>query len=270
MNKIELLEWQKEMGADEALENEPVNRLMPAAPAFIPEKPKNISGFAENPAPDLIKPSELSGSPRKAESSARNIAEKCTTLEELKKAITDFDGLAIKKTATNTVFSDGDPQAEIMFIGEAPGENEDLQGIPFCGASGKLMDEILKWAGFERSKNIYISNTLFWRPPGNRRPTPEELAICRPFVERHIALINPKLLVLVGGTATLALLSTKTGITKLRGKFHEYKNPYLSDSIPTVAVFHPSFLLRQPSQKKTFWFDILAIKDFCKKNNIII
>jgi len=261
MNKLDQLKWQVEMGADEAIGNEPVNR-------FVEKKvvQKEEQKLKTTPQEVIKRGSTIA--PAQAEIEARKIADSCKTREELKKALENFGGLSIKKTATNTVFSDGNEKAKIMFIGEAPGANEDIEGIPFCGASGKLMDEILKFAGFERAKNIYISNTVFWRPPGNRRPTPEELAICRPFVEKHIALMKPKLLVLVGGTATLALLNEKTGITKLRGKFHDYTNQYIKGNIPAMAVFHPSFLLRQPSQKRMFWHDALTLKQFCKENGI--
>ena len=261
MDKLAQLEWQREMGVDESLSHDPVDNATEHNKEEPAPSPKT-SEFAEESkvfAKEVKKPAKVSG-PLEAAEQARKIADKCKTLDELREAVENFDGLAITKTATNTVFSDGNPEADIMFIGEAPGANEDLEGIPFCGASGKLMDEIIKWAGFSRKDNIYISNTIFWRPPGNRRPTPEEIQICKPFVEKHIALINPKLIALIGGTATFALLDTKTGITKLRGKSHDYTNKYLSAEIPAMALFHPSYLLRQPSQKGLFWADILSIK----------
>ncbi len=258
MNNVELLKWQIEMGADEAIENSPQNQLA------ISQKPAPKINAETKSAPvtppTILKESNLV-SPKNAEATARALADKCNTLEELREAVKNFDGCSIKKTATNTVFSDGNPKAKVMFIGEAPGEQEDIQGIPFCGASGKLLDTMLGWAGFSRKENFYISNTLFWRPPGNRKPTPEEIAICRPLVEKHIALINPKLLVLVGGTATAALLETKTGISKLRGKYYEYSNGYLEGrKIPVGVLFHPSYLLRSPGQKRYAWQDMLSIK----------
>ncbi len=277
MDVVKLLKWQVEMGADEALEEKSVDRVERyredmAAKVKQAEQVKNTANIAavsavKNPAPASPAPS-FTSNPIEAEKRARAWADKCRTLAELRDAVSNFDGLAIRKTAENTVFCDGNPDAKIMFIGEAPGANEDKQGIPFCGASGQLMDEILKWAGFTRAENIYISNTVFWRPPGNRRPTPEELAICRPFVEKHIALVAPEILVLVGGTATFSLLGTKTGITRLRGKFHDYENGYLSQKIPAMALFHPSFLLRQPTQKETFWFDILTMKRYLEEKGV--
>lgn len=276
MDKIAQLQWQIAMGADEALEDAPVNRLAvvftrPEPQAEIPPEPvqaHSLQGFSEPAAPAMVREPIIarepvaSIAPTEAMAKARELADNATTLDELRAAVTRFEGLAICKTATNTVFADGVPDSDIMFIGEAPGANEDAEGIPFCGQAGQLMDELVKWIGLDRKKNVYISNTLFWRPPGNRRPTPEELAVCRPFVEKHIALINPKLLVLWGGTATSALLETTTGITKLRGSFHSYTNRYLKSPVDTLAVFHPSYLLRQPGQKREMWHDLLKMKGY--------
>ncbi len=259
MDNAANLEWQKDMGADEAISETPINRLE-AKKATVEEKP--TSDVIEKPAakPKAVKKAIIA----EAAGKARKLADKCTTLDELRGAVCNFDGLAIQKTATNTVFSDGNPKAKIMLIGEAPGANEDLEGIPFCGDSGKLMDEMLKWAGFSRKENIYISNTLFWRPPGNRRPTPEEIETCKPFLEKHIALINPEILVMIGSTSAMALLNTKTGITKLRGQYFDYTNDYMDKTIASTALFHPAFLLRQPSQKRFFWRDLLNMKQFLK------
>ncbi len=189
-----------------------------------------------------------------------------TTLESLKTAVMNFDGCDLKKTATNIVFADGAPDAKIMLIGEAPGAEEDETGIPFCGDSGKLLDNMLASIGLSREKNVYITNTIFWRPPANRRPTKEEIELCRPFVEQHIALIKPRLLILVGSTAVTALLGPKFEITKIRQEYYAYNNAYLSESIATTALFHPAYLMRQPSQKKQAWYDLLKIKDFIAKN----
>lgn len=182
-------------------------------------------------------------------------------LQDLEKAVRDFDGCALKKMATNTVFCDGDPNSQVMIIGEAPGNNEDLQGIPFCGDSGKLLDEMFASIGLPREK-VYITNSLFWRPPGNRRPTDDELAMCKPFVEKHIALIAPKLIVLMGATAMYSVLGSEEAISKVRGKFLDYKNPYLSHPIKSISLFHPSYLMRQSSKKRLAWSDMLEIKNF--------
>lgn len=192
---------------------------------------------------------------------ARKLADEAVNIEQLKQAIESFDGCSLKDLATNTVFSDGVVEAEVMVIGEAPGANEDIQGVPFCGDSGKLLDDALKCVGFERAKNTYITNSVFWRPPGNRKPTKEEIEMCRPFVEKHIAIINPKIIVLTGATAAQSVLNSKDSMQNIRGKFYEYKNQYMHKEIPITAIFHPSFMLRQPSSKKQVWFDLLKIKE---------
>lgn len=196
---------------------------------------------------------------------AKDLADNAANLEELKKAVENFDGCNLKKMATNTVFSDGNSNSKIMLIGEAPGNNEDLQGIPFCGDSGKLLNEMFKAINLTRD-NFYITNTIFWRPPGNRKPTPEELAICKPFVDRHIQLINPKLIIMVGATAMGAIINNHEPISKIRGKFLDFAPDYLSQKIKLMAIFHPSYLMRQSSKKKIAWMDMLAIKDFMDKN----
>lgn len=191
---------------------------------------------------------------------ARALADAATDLAGLEAAVRGFDGCALKKTATNMVFAAGVAASRLMFIGEAPGADEDRSGVPFCGPSGQLLDRMLSFIGLNRAENFYITNTLFWRPPGNRQPTKEELAICKPFVEKHIALINPKLLVLVGGTATASLLNDTRGITRLRGQVFAYKNDYMASEVPVHVLYHPSYLLRQPLAKKQAWADLLAIK----------
>ena len=193
----------------------------------------------------------------------------CESLVELRALVESFNGCDLKKSAINTVFSDGNPEADIMFIGEAPGASEDEQGIPFCGQSGKLLDNIIAAIGLNRLKNAYITNTVFWRPPANRKPTPEEIAICRPFVKKHIALIEPKLIIMVGSTAVESLMEMNQPITKLRGEYFEYTNEYMNGrTIRTTVIFHPSYLLRQPSHKKTMWFDLLKIKHDCMINKL--
>ncbi|MDG7056054.1 MAG: uracil-DNA glycosylase [Wolbachia endosymbiont of Meromenopon meropis] len=192
---------------------------------------------------------------------ARRLASKCNSIDELRSAILSFDGCDIKKTAINTVFSDGNPSAKIMLIGEAPGVNEDLQGVPFCGPSGTLLNKMLDAINLDYTK-VYISNAVFWRPPGNRKPTNLELDMCRPFVEKHIALISPQILILVGGIACYSLLDNTKTISALRGRFHTYTNQYLSNSITTAAIFHPAYLLRRPTQKRLAWEDLKKIRDY--------
>ena len=197
---------------------------------------------------------------------ARKLASKCSSVDELRSAVVSFEGCEIKKTATNTVFSDGNPNAKIMLVGEAPGANEDLQGIPFCGASGMLLDKMLGAINLDRTK-VYISNTVFWRPPGNRKPTDLELDMCRPFVEKHIALVSPQILILVGGIACYSLLDSTKTISTLRGRFHMYTNQYLSHSITTSAIFHPAYLLRQPMQKRLASEDLKKIREYLNNTN---
>jgi uracil-DNA glycosylase family 4 len=191
---------------------------------------------------------------------AKKLAQNCKNLDELKKAVENFDGCNLKKMATNTVFCDGNPNSKVMVIGEAPGNHEDLQGIPFCGDSGKLLDDMLKSINLSRKEGFYISNVIFWRPPGNRRPTDEELAICKPFVERHIQLINPEILVLVGSTSMSAVLGINDPVSSIRGKFMDFSPNFLNKTIKTFTIFHPSYLMRQPSKKKIAWQDMLALE----------
>ncbi|MCE2926365.1 MAG: uracil-DNA glycosylase [Rickettsiales bacterium] len=254
MNKKALLAWYQEAGVDEAVGELAINRLSSAVPEPTPLKPT----VEAKPAPALSI-TTASPAPSVAATSARAIADRCQTLEELKEAVMAFDGCALKKTAIKTVFADGNPNAKIMLIGEAPGAQEDIQGIPFCGPSGLLLDKMLASIGLSRD-SIYITNTVFWRPPGNRQPSKEETAICLPLVEKHIALIAPKLIILSGGTATSTLLSQDTSISKLRGKFYAYQNNYLPSEIQTAVTYHPSYLLRTPAQKKSAWADLLMIK----------
>ena len=181
------------------------------------------------------------------------------TLNELKSFIVSSNVCPLKKNAIQAVFADGNPSAKIMLIGEAPGAEEDKYGLPFVGKAGQLLDKMLLAIGLNR-KNVYISNVVPWRPPGNRQPTNEEILECLPFIQKHIEIINPSILVLLGGTASKALLATSQGITKLRGKWHQYNSWGLPKPIITRAIFHPAFLLRSPGYKKQAWEDLLEIQ----------
>src|SRR6185437_6255516 len=182
----------------------------------------------------------------------------CATIAELEAAIRAFEGCALKRTAKNTVFADGTPGAPVMIVGEAPGADEDRLGKPFVGVSGQLMDRMMEAIGLGRDGGFYITNILFWRPPGNRTPTLAEQAMCLAFTRRHIELARPKVLVLAGGTAVKAVLDTTEGITRMRGKWVDYR---LGDGtrIPTMPTFHPAYLLRTPASKRQSWMDLLAI-----------
>ena len=267
-----VLQWHETMGITTLTEERPFNAFdakirkekeraaAKQATKEVQQIAQNISQMHAAPASPMATPS-----PIHAKLDTKRLADEATSLEQLRKAVTEFKGLAITKTATNVVFCDGNPKAEVVFIGEAPGADEDREGIPFCGQSGQLLRQIIKYTGLTKSENFYITNSLFWRPPGNRKPTPEELAVCRPFVEKHIALINPKLIVAVGATAIASILEKNGGITKMRGKFFDYKNPYLDHTISVMPMFHPSYLLRSPGQKKYAWHDALKIQEFLEK-----
>ena len=177
----------------------------------------------------------------------------------LEALIAAFEGCALKRTATNTVFADGNPAAPVMIIGEAPGADEDRIGRPFVGRAGQLLDRMLAAIGLDR-QGVTITNVVYWRPPGNRTPTTAEIASCLPFVLRHVALVGPKILVLCGGTAAGALLPQGQGITRLRGRWFDLEIPGLVDPVPTLPMFHPSFLLRAPERKREAWRDLLALR----------
>jgi len=264
------LQWQIDMGADEVIGEEAIlsawKELTPKAHVKTEEAlPKEIAPPSSSPLPFArTSPTAAAAAPTLI-APTRVMAR---TLDALREEVGKFEGCTLKSTAMNLVFADGNPQSPIMFIGEAPGEEEDRQGKPFVGASGKLLNQMLAAAGMPR-EDIYITNILFWRPPGNRTPTDAEIASCIPFVERHISLINPKILVFLGGVSTKAMLNTKEGITRLRGKWSSYTPPG-EQPIPCLPVYHPSYLLRQPSAKRQAWNDLLALKNHMKDNNILI
>ncbi len=197
-------------------------------------------------------------SPKTAQQKANNSATSARSLEELKGALQQFEGCALKYTATNLVFGDGNPKARVMLIGEAPGADEDRQGLPFVGQSGQLLDHMLSMIGLTR-QNFYITNIIPWRPPGNRQPTPAETEACLPFIKRHIDLVSPDFLILVGGTAAKTLLGGREGIMRLRGAWREYASES-GKKIKLIAIFHPAYLLRSPGQKRETWLDLIKIK----------
>lgn len=264
-----LLSWYLAMGVDEAIDETahdsfaaPAVRQAPAAnEASVPTPPTSTSPAPARigaiAAPAIARPLASASS---EVASARRLAEAATTLAELEAAVASFDGCALRKTATHTVFADGTPHAPVMVIGEAPGADEDRIGKPFVGRSGQLLDRMLAAIGLERQRNVYITNILFWRPPGNRKPTENEIALCLPFVWRHIALGAPKVVMLSGGTATSAMLGRTEGITKLRGRWFELAVPGQDRPIPALTTYHPSFLLRTPARKSETWHDFLELQ----------
>jgi len=262
------LTFQIDAGADEAIGEQPVNRLVASPPAAA-EKPSRSAPAAE-PAPavnreDTPRPPVRLESTDTTVATAREIAQAAPTLEALEAAVQAFDGCALKNTAMNTVFSDGAADGSIMLIGEAPGAEEDRQGKPFVGASGQLLDKMLAAIGLNRQEHAYITNIVFWRPPGNREPSAAETAVCRPFLERHIELKKPSVLVFLGGPSAKTMLNRTEGITRLRGRWFDYRTPDMAQAaaepIPAIPLFHPAYLLRSPLNKREAWRDLLAIRD---------
>ena len=249
-----MLAWYRDVGVDEAVGEAAVDLTAhhpPPTPASAPSGAPAKRSLPDGAA--LLAGREAVGA------DARTLAAGAATLAELKDALCRFDGCPLKHTATNLVFCDGNPRADIMLVGEAPGGEEDRQGLPFVGVSGQLLDRMLAGIGLDRTR-VYITNILPWRPPGNRQPNAGEIAVCLPFAERHIALVRPKVLVLAGGTAAKALLSTAEGITRLRGRWFDHTSPGLAAPIPAMPIYHPAYLLRQPALKRDAWRDLLTIK----------
>ena len=188
--------------------------------------------------------------------------EQIATLKELESFVNNYEECKLKKEAKKTVFADGNAESKIMFIGEAPGAEEDKIGKPFVGVAGQLLDKMLNSINLNRS-SVYITNIINWRPPNNRVPNSDEILQCLPLIQRHIEIVNPYIIILLGNTAAKAILATTLGITKLRGKWYDYKSISLKNVIPTIAMYHPSYLLRSPDQKKYAWEDL---KEIQKKN----
>ena len=262
---VNTLQWYAEHGVDCCVEDEPVNRF-----EAIQELPIVVPPTKQTPKQtgQQVKQPEFLGTSDAYEEAIKS-AKRANTLEELQQELQSFEGIAIKKTATNLVFADGNPESDIMIIGEAPGADEDRQGKPFVGVNGQILDKMLACIDLNRvsddpKKAVYISNILNWRPPGNRTPTPAEIELSLPFIERHIQLIQPKILVLSGSVAAKSLLNTGSSISKLRKSKHEYtvitsELKKAAKPIVAIATYHPSHLLRTPAQKKHAWNDILHL-----------
>src|SRR5579883_838524 len=234
--------------APQRQEREPLSPRFAPSSSFPPKGGRSTAAPARSPMP---------ASTEVAVMAAREAARTAATLDELRQLLESFEGCSLRATATQVVFADGNPQARIMFVGEAPGFEEDISGKPFVGRSGKLLDRMMAAIGLDRS-NAYIANVIPWRPPGNRTPTPQETAICLPFIKRQIELANPDILVCLGGPAAQTLLGIKDGITRARGRWLPYDTG--SREIRALATFHPAFLLRRPLEKRIAWRDLLAIK----------
>ena len=253
----DLLDFYAEAGVDAPVGEEPVNRFAAVeapAPAtrtvrdVVPSPHREANGPAAALVPQALDEAAIA---------ARAGAKSAKTLDELHGILEKFDGCALKTTATQLVFADGNPSARLMFVGEAPGRDEDIDGLPFVGRSGKLLDRMLAAIGLDRT-SVYIANIVPWRPPGNRTPTPQESQICLPFILRQIELADPDILACLGGPSAQALLGIKEGITKTRGRWFTFETG--KREIRALPTFHPAFLLRSPLQKRFAWRDFLAIK----------
>ncbi|MCQ2913722.1 MAG: uracil-DNA glycosylase [Alphaproteobacteria bacterium] len=283
INNFAVLQWLIEAGADECISDDVANRLelaqstptyrLPSAPAY--KAPSNISKPKEEvyyqtstKAPIIAKPQPVkttslpiqqsqTSNLEEAINRAKELAKMSNSLEELRENISKFEFCSLKEKANNLVFAKGNPKAKLMVIGEAPGEHEDLEGLPFVGDAGKLLDKMLIAIKQDLS-NTYITNILPWRPPFNRTPTLDEMAMFAPFVFKHIELINPKVIMLMGGVASQCVLKTSVGITALRGKWQ--KITIGEYTIPSMPTFHPSFLLRMPQQKANAWIDLQEVQ----------
>jgi DNA polymerase len=283
----DILAFYREAGVDDALEETPSNRLLSAA--ALSEKrtiAETVVRGMPPPAPSRMPPSPSEEKPNPPAPSdedrrlydavpdrpvataavpderqimlARELAQSARSLEELRAHLASFDGCNLKFTAKNLVFSDGNPDADLMLVGEAPGRDEDIEGRPFVGRSGQLLDRMLAAIGIDRT-SAYIANVIPWRPPGNRTPTPQETEICRPFIERQIELVRPKLLVTLGGPSAKVLLKTTEGVLRLRGNWRKHVTA-AGVEIPTMPTLHPAYLLRTPAHKKLAWRDFLEVK----------
>ena len=277
----ELLAFYQEAGVDALVGETPVDRFADdpakAAPAPTVEaarprpdtrsetRPETSTGAAPPTRTVLARDLEFKGratvapppAPDAAVMAAREAAKNAASLEELRAILDRFEGCALRTTATQLVFAAGNPRSRVMFVGEAPGRDEDIEGLPFVGRSGKLLDRMMAAVGLDRT-SAYIANIVPWRPPGNRTPTPQESAICLPFILRQIELANPDVLVCMGGPSASTLLNIKDGILKTRGRWFTFQTG--TRDIRAIATLHPAYLLRQPLQKRLAWRDFLAIK----------
>ncbi len=275
---LELLRWYQAMGVDEAVAEEPLDwsrydpHPIPVRGAEPPADHARSRGPAPREGEGTASPPQRSGTPGAGSPAARTrgsppadagamaareLARNAPDLAALEAALVGFDGCPLKKTAKNLCFARGHPQARLMCIGEAPGRDEDLEGAPFVGRAGQLLDKMLAAIGLGRDE-AYITNVVYWRPPGNRTPTPQEVQACQPFLKRQIELVEPEILLLLGGAAAKQVLATEQGIMKLRGKWKSFELG--GRSIRTMATLHPAFLLRNPVSKRMAWRDLLMVK----------
>lgn len=265
----QLLRWYVEAGVDETIGEQPVDRYATArkaavAPASVPGSGvaagRTSGGPAAPPnpqsAPQSAPQSNVAAAPT---GTSAHLAMECASLDDLRRAMETYDGCALKRTCQRTVFADGNPAARVMLVGEAPGADEDRLGLPFVGASGRLLDRMLASIGLDRG-SVYITNVVPWRPPANRKPEPTEVELCLPFILRHIELVDPAILILLGGAPASALLARNEPISRMRGQWTLYSSPRLPRPIPALPTFHPAYLLRTPHHKREAWRDLLAVR----------
>lgn len=265
-----LLQFYADAGADEAMGDAPVDRTRLADKVALFPSPAAAPSLTKPAAmPDAAPSGEAPLGTIESLGDARQLAAAAKTIDELKSALDGFQGLSLKRTATQMVFADGNLKARVMLVGEAPGADEDRLGRPFVGVSGQLLDRMLASIGLSRESNIYISNVINWRPPGNRSPSEAEIALSLPFIQRHIELVKPEVLIFAGGVAAKALMNTAQGITRLRGKWAEHKSDGLENPIPTLPIFHPAYLLRSPQEKRLAWADLLKLQGRLKELGIL-
>jgi uracil-DNA glycosylase len=258
-----ILAFYVEAGVDAVLQEEPVDCFAGAAapvPASVqpPTAPARALAGGSIARPAAV-PAQ-SDAPLSADAAvmaARDLARIAASLDDLRALLEGFEGCGLRKTAKQLVFAAGNPRARVMFVGEAPGREEDLEGLPFVGRSGQLLDRMMAAIGLDRS-NAYIANVIPWRPPGNRTPTPQETQTCLPFTLRQIELADPDILVCLGGPSAQTLLDIKDGIRRSRGRWHAYHTG--TREVRAIATFHPAYLLRNPIEKRFVWRDFLAIK----------
>lgn len=288
-----LLQFYADAGVVDLLDDDPVDRIAQTVKIIETQKKRTAQAhgqiasrgsagrsFKSDRAPNqktgllytnstnqAIKSSTIAVPDQASIDDAKALAKSAKTLDELRKIVAGFDGCNLKIAAKNTVFSDGNPEAPIMLIGEAPGRDEDQQGRPFVGRAGQLLDRML--AAIELNRDTcYITNVIPWRPPGNRTPVAHEIELCRPFIERHIELIQPKLLVFMGNVSNKTLLNTNKGILSMRGTWSTLQ--VLKEEVPTMSTLHPAYLLRNPIAKRNAWMDLLSIKAKLRDLQIVI
>lgn len=252
LNIMDILRWHIEAGVDETISNIPQNRFRDVSLTGLTELKKIPLKTATSFTKKVPVVAEI------LLHDACEVAAAASSVEELKTALFNFNGCALKKTATNMVFGDGNSEAKVVLIGESPGAEEDRRGLPFVGPGGQLLDKMLGSISLDRNK-VFLSNIVFWRPPGNRTPTAQEVGLCMPFVERLIELVDPEILIILGGLAAKSMLAKTSGVTRLRGKWYTYSTPRLSRPVQATVLFHPSYLLSSPIHKREAWQDLLMI-----------